>query len=220
MRYKCLVLDHDDTVVDSTATIHFPCFVQYLSETRPALRDRYTLQDYLCWNFDPGVVAFFREEVGMSEAEFAAEQQYWSAYVEGHIPTAYAGMGELMRAFRAAGGLLAVDSHSYARYIMRDYEHNGLPTPDIIYGWELPDEQRKPSPYTLYDLMRRYELRPEELLVVDDLKPGYDMARAAGVPFAAAGWAYRVPQIESFMRAHCDIYCESVGALAAHLGLA
>ena len=26
MRYKCLVLDHDDTLVNSTATIHFPCF--------------------------------------------------------------------------------------------------------------------------------------------------------------------------------------------------
>ena len=24
MRYKCLVLDHDDTVVDSTASIHYP----------------------------------------------------------------------------------------------------------------------------------------------------------------------------------------------------
>ena len=32
MRYKCLVLDHDDTVVNSTATIHFPSFVDYLKE--------------------------------------------------------------------------------------------------------------------------------------------------------------------------------------------
>ena len=27
MKYKCLVLDHDDTVVNSTATIHFPSFI-------------------------------------------------------------------------------------------------------------------------------------------------------------------------------------------------
>ena len=35
MRYKCLVLDHDDTVVNSTATIHYPCFCEFLKEVRP-----------------------------------------------------------------------------------------------------------------------------------------------------------------------------------------
>ena len=30
MRYKCLVLDHDDTLVNSTATMHFPCFCEVL----------------------------------------------------------------------------------------------------------------------------------------------------------------------------------------------
>ena len=51
---------------------------------------------------------------------------------------------------------------------------------------------------------------PEELLVVDDLKPGYDMARAAGVPFAAAGWANDIPEIEGFMRKNCDRYFKTV----------
>ena len=26
MKYRCLIVDHDDTVVNSTATVHFPCF--------------------------------------------------------------------------------------------------------------------------------------------------------------------------------------------------
>ena len=38
MRYKCLVFDHDDTVVNSTATIHYPCFVKYLSLHYPERR--------------------------------------------------------------------------------------------------------------------------------------------------------------------------------------
>ena len=46
--------------------------------------------------------------------------------------------------------------------------------------------------------------------MVDDLKPGYDMARAAGVDFAAAGWAYDVPEIEGFMRKNCDYYFKTV----------
>ena len=35
MRYQCLVLDHDDTVVNSTATINYPAFVQTLQKLRP-----------------------------------------------------------------------------------------------------------------------------------------------------------------------------------------
>ena len=57
------------------------------------------------------------------------------------------------------------------------------------------------------------------MLVVDDLKPGYDMARGAGVHFAAAGWAYRVPEIEEFMRKNCDCYLTEVGELRELLGL-
>jgi cellulose synthase/poly-beta-1,6-N-acetylglucosamine synthase-like glycosyltransferase len=49
-----------------------------------------------------------------------------------------------------------------------------------------------------------------EIIVVDDLKPGYDMAKGAGVDFAAAGWAYDVREIEDFMRENCDYYLETV----------
>ena len=51
MKYKCLVLDHDDTVVDSTAEIHFPSFIEYLKLTRPHLADKYDLSSYFVKNF-------------------------------------------------------------------------------------------------------------------------------------------------------------------------
>lgn len=209
-KYKCLVLDHDDTVVNSTSTIHYPCFVEFLKLRKPALADRYTLSDYFRKNFDPGVTEFFRDEVGLSPEEFREEEAFWGEYVKRHIPSAFPGMKEVIREFRAGGGKIAVDSHSYSYYIERDYRENGLPMPDIVYGWDLPPEERKPSPYTLFDLMRRFSLSPEEILVIDDLKPGYDMARAAGVDFAAAGWAYDVPEIEDFMRQNCDYYFKTV----------
>ena len=206
MKYKCLVLDHDDTVVDSTASIHFPAFVEYLRVKMPALADKYTLEDYFRYNFDPGVVEFFKNHVGLSDEDMIDEEAFWRAYVKEHIPNAYPGMKQIIERFRAEGGIVAVDSHSYASYIERDYRENGLPMPEVIYGWELPPVQRKPSPYTLFDLMRRYSLTERDILVVDDLKPGYDMARAAGVDFAAAGWAHDIPEIEGFMRRHCDYY--------------
>ena len=94
--------------------------------------------------------------------------------------------------------------------IERDYRENGLPEPDVIFGWEQPPEQRKPHTWPLEQIMERFSLAPQELLVVDDLKPGYDMAKAAGVPFSAAGWANDIPEIEQFMRKNCDFYCKTV----------
>ena len=32
----------------------------------------------------------------------------------------------------------------------------------------------------------------------------------SGVDFAAAGWAYDVPEIEAFMRKNCDFYFKTV----------
>lgn len=213
MKYKCLILDHDDTVVNSTATIHFPCFMKYLWERYPHLANNYTLESYFVKNFHPGVISLFRDEIGLSEEEMKEEEAYWADYVEQHIPTAYPGMRQLISRFKAEGGIVVVDSHSFTKYIERDYRENSLPTPDVIYGWDLPKEQRKPSPYTVLKTLSDFGLDPSEVLVVDDLKPGYDMARGAGVDFAAAGWAYEVPEIEEFMRKNCDYYLKTVDEL-------
>ena len=106
-----------------------------------------------------------------------------------------------------------MDSHSYRHYIIRDYSCNHLPEPDLIFGWDLEPDKRKPSPYTVFEIEKRFGLKSKDLLVVDDLKPGYDMARAAGVAIAGAGWANDVPQIESFMKENCDFYFKEVAQL-------
>ena len=210
MKYKCLVLDHDDTIVSSTAEIHFPCFLEYLALTRPHLLSEWDVDTYFIKNFHPGITSILRDELGMDDEEMDIEVKYWADYVENHIPRAYEGIGEIMSDFRREGGIIAVNSHSLLKYIERDFKANGLPSPDVIYAWDLPEEQRKPSPYTMFELMRRYNLSPRDILVVDDLKPGYDMARGAGVDFAAAGWAYSISEIENFMRKNCDYYLKSV----------
>ncbi len=214
MKYKCLVLDHDDTVVASTASIHFPCFVEYLSKFRPNLKDNYTVDSYFKKNFDPGILSLLRDEVGLSEEEVRHEGEYWRQYVKNHVPRAYDGIREIIDEYLTRCGTIAVVSHSYREYIERDYRENGLKMPSLVYSWELPDDKRKPSPWALRDIMNKLSLSPSDILVVDDLKPGYDMARAAGCDFAAAGWAYNIPEIEAFMRANCDYYLPTVKSLS------
>ena len=133
------------------------------------------------------------------------------------VPQAFFGMREILARHKALGGLIAVVSHSVKDTIERDYRENGLPMPDAIFGWELPPERRKPEPWALYQIMERFSLQKSDLLMLDDLKPGYDMARAAGVDFAAAGWAYDVPEIEGFMRKNCDFYFKTVQDLGQFL---
>ncbi len=220
MNFKCLVLDHDDTVVNSTATVHFPCFLEYLQKYRPEkYLHGYTLEEYFEKNFDPGVEAFFEHEIGLYKEERHEEQRLWKEYVRTRVPQTYPGIRKLLDDFRADGGVLCVSSHSYSDNILRDYRENGLPEPDLVFGWELPREKRKPFPYSLEKIMERFGLRPEEVLMVDDLKPGCDMAKAAGVPIAAAGWAYEIPEIECVMRRNCDYYCKTVDELRQVCGL-
>ena len=60
-------------------------------------------------------------------------------------------------------------------------------------------------------------LTPEQLVVIDDLKPGKDMADRAGVDFIAAGWTHTVPHIIETMQRISPHYCRTVAELTALL---
>ncbi len=51
LRYRCLVFDHDDTVMDSTREIHYPAFLKAMDALRPGIA--MTLEDYYRINFPP-----------------------------------------------------------------------------------------------------------------------------------------------------------------------
>ncbi len=208
MKYSCVILDHDDTVVNSTVTIHYPAFCEYMKTVRPGIR--LTSDEYFAYNFEPGVIPLFRDICGLSEREMKEEEAYWNEYVKTRIPEAYPGLKEVLERYREAGGKICVVSHSFSHYILRDYRENGLPEPDAVFGWDLTPENRKPAPYAVYEIEKMFSLKPEEILVLDDLKPGYEMARAAGTAFAAAGWANDVPEIREFMMQNSDYYCRTV----------
>ena len=82
--------------------------------------------------------------------------------------------------------------------------------PDLVFGWELGPDRRKPNPYPVLETIRRLGLEPRDVLVVDDLRPGVDMAKAAGVDAAAAGWAHDISSIREFMRQSCVAYFATV----------
>ena len=38
LKVPCLVLDHDDTTVNSTATVHYPAFVEFIKIRHPEVQ--------------------------------------------------------------------------------------------------------------------------------------------------------------------------------------
>ncbi len=215
MKYKCLVLDHDDTVTDSTAKIHYPAFLEALKVLRPGVT--MTEKEYFLFNFDPGFLEYCTDTLHMTDEEMEREYEMWDAYVKTHIPVVFPGMKRLITRFREAGGRICSVSHSMAENIRRDYRAAGLEEPEIVFGWEQPAGRRKPSPWPLEEIIRRTGLDRSELLMVDDLKPGFDMARSCGVDFAAAMWAYDVEEIRSFMQSTCSHCFSSPEALEAFI---
>ena len=178
MKYRCLVLDHDDTVVNSTATIHYPAFREYMKMTHPE-NLHFTLDEYFLYNFDPGVIGFFRDICHLSPEEITQEEAFWKEFVKEHIPLAYPGMREILWEHKEKGGLICVASHSFSHYVKRDYDHNELPEPDLIFGWDLEPSLRKPDPYALHEIMRTFDLSPSDLLVLDALKESVSISPRA-----------------------------------------
>lgn len=216
LKYPCLVLDHDETVVQSEKTIGYPCFCNTLSRIRPG--QTLTLDEYVQGCHDLGFVEMCRKNWKFSDAELQEEYQDWMEYVKVHVPDPFPGIERIIRRQREEGGIICVVSHSSSRNITRDYElHFGI-LPDAIYGCDLPEDLQKPNPYPLEDIMRRYGLKPEELLVVDDMKLAWRMAHPLCVPIAFAAWGKAdFPEMAQEMRDLCEFTFETTKSLEEFL---
>jgi phosphoglycolate phosphatase/pyrophosphatase PpaX len=75
----------------------------------------------------------------------------------------------------------------------------------MLFSCDDPREQRKPSAYPIQTIMHAFGLKEEDILVVDDLKIGYEMAKNAGVKMAFAGWGRQAsPALCAEMAKLCD----------------
>ena len=203
-KYKCLVLDHDDTVVQSMKTLSYPFFLYELKQFRPGAT--ISLEEYILECHRLGFAELCRQRFHFTDEEMKIEHRQWMEYIMCNIPAPYPGIDRVIHRQKDEGGLICVVSHSHADNIGRDYQaHFGI-LPDAIYGWELLPHQRKPNPWPLEDIMRRFGLKPEEILVVDDMKLACQMAEPLGVNVCYAGWSgMGVQSLADEMKAICSM---------------
>ena len=216
LKYPCLVLDHDDTVVQSEATVNYPFFVYILDQFRPGTT--ITPEEYVEGCCHLGFADMCRKWYGFTEQELVEEYKGWQEYIKSHIPAPFPGIERIIRQQKELGGMVCVVSHSSDVNILRDYRtHFGM-EPDAIYSWDLPEELRKPSTYALEDIMKTYGFSPAQLLVVDDMKLAWRMAHPLGEEIAFAAWGkLEFPELSGEMRDICNYAFDSPAALEAFL---
>lgn len=209
LKYRCLILDHDDTVVKSTPDIHYPSFVYALKVLRPNMKPL-CLEEFVSYCFAPGFSELCKEILKFNKDEQDYQYKIWKGYTNTKIPNFYPGFAELILEYKKLDGIICVVSHSESEQISRDYMLNCKLAPDLIFGWELEEHKRKPNPYPITEIIKRFDLDSNEILVVDDLKPGLDMARSCNIAFAGAGWSHVIPEIRNYMQLNSDYYFSTV----------
>lgn len=216
LKYRCLVLDHDDTVVQTEKSQGYPYFCEILEQFRPG--ERISFHDYVRDCHELGFAEMTRKRWQFTPEEQRKEYLGWMEYVMTHIPDVFPGIGDVIRRQKDEGGLVCVVSHSSEQNITRDYAHHFGIAPDAIYGWDLPEDRRKPNPYPLLDIMQKYNLSPSEILVVDDMKLAWKMASGVNVPIAFAAWGKQeFPELRNEMTQLCDFSFDSPQELAKFL---
>lgn len=212
LKYPCLVLDHDDTVVQTMKTLSYPFFYLELEQFRPGTT--MSLSEYITECYRRGFADMCRECFDFTDEEMVLEHQQWMGYIMENIPEIFPGIERIIHRQKENGGILCVVSHSNSDTIRRDYHaHFGI-QPDAIYGWDMEPHQRKPHPWPLQDIMKKYNLRPEEILVVDDAQLACQMADSMGIKVAFAGWDdMGVPEIRKEMEQRCAYSFNSITEL-------
>lgn len=186
LKFPCLVLDHDDTVVQTLKSLSYPFFCLELEQFRPGVT--MTISEYVTQCHRLGFADMCRVCFNFTEEELALEHQQWMEYIMQNIPDIFPGIDRIIHRQKAEGGILCVVSHSNSDNIRRDYQVHFCIEPDAIYGWDLEPHQRKPHSWPLLDIMQKFQLRPEDILVVDDMQLACQMADPLGVKVAFAGW--------------------------------
>mmetsp|Transcript_14907 Transcript_14907/g.33972 ORF Transcript_14907/g.33972 Transcript_14907/m.33972 type:complete len:228 (-) Transcript_14907:50-733(-) len=211
LRWQILLLDHDDTVVDSTEKIHYPAHVAAVKKLRPDL-EPVSFEGWISKCHDPGVGVYNAQLFNREDR--TAETEIWRSFTTTMIPDFYEGMLDLLREYVDRGGKIFVVSQSDEDIIRKHYAHAGAEhLLEGVYGRGEDPKLRKPSPAPALSALEKTGIPAARALVVDDLASGVQMAKAAGIQVVGAGWGHNVPEVREYMLANCDMFCNEVAEL-------
>lgn len=216
MKIRALFVDHDDTIVDSTQTVHYPAFLETLRTLRPQ-EPLIEYADFVHHCHTRGFQDLCENRYSLTAEEMAIEYDIWKKYTRSIQPKAFEGIKEVLTRFKSQGGTIIVVSHSESHEIKRDYLTQFGFEPDAIFGWELGENYRKPHPYPIHESIKRFNLQIHECLMLDDMSLGQTMAHNANILFAWAGWSHIKNDLAIDKKSSTDLFFTSIAELNDYL---
>ena len=142
LRVRCLVLDHDDTVVKSTPEINFPAFLRSLKDLRGTTM---SYEQFVEYNFDPGFYEMCADILHYTPEEIRYQEAEWERAAAVTIPAVYEGLPEILHTYMENGGKNLCVFPFHAKDDFERYEAAGLPTPELIFDWACPEGKKAAS---------------------------------------------------------------------------
>ena len=191
LKYPCLILDHDNTVVRTSPDIQYPAFLHSLKCA--GLDFSLSEREFLLIEYE-GLPSFIREHFHLTPKMFQKIDDGWFDYMSRHTAKIYDGMAEVLQRHRAAGGIITVVTHSPSSNVLRDYKAADLAPPDIIIDASQVPYHNKPRPWPVETICLQLQLQHADCLVVDDKPCGLDMALRSHASCVVAGWGHTLPE--------------------------
>lgn len=183
MKFKCLVLDYDNTLVATVPELQYPA-LKYAYEAN-GFSGCPDLKDYLAIDFEVGIREYIKTD--HPDVWEKMTNDFINHIFSSRSPP-YEGLKDILFKFAQAGGELFVASNSDVAIIESFWHYNGLPEISGIFGWNMGREYRKPNSKSLEDILKITKFEKKNVLVLDDRESGVEMAKSLGIRSAVAGW--------------------------------
>ena len=166
------------------------------------------LREYMKVMWDEGLFKYYENHLHMNEQQILNAVEESRHYVESKERAKFfPGFIDFLKEFKRRGGIIEVVTFGREEAIYKHYKAltNDEIKPDIVFGWEKDKrEQCKPYAYPVEEAMRRYNLNKEDVVVIDDMPAGIEMAHNAGVTVVGAMYGEGHEVLEEDMKKICD----------------
>jgi len=209
MKYKALVLDYDDTIVESARVINYPAYRDSLKILRP-LMACLSFEDWLAMHSRMGPIGFFKDYLKFNDSEAKRELEIWGGYKRSVTPQFYNGIPEALEEYKSKGGIVTVASLSDGTTVFENFVKAGMSL-DHVFGGDMNPDIIKPNPYVINRIAQLYNFDTTNILVVGDLQTEALFARNGKASFAAACWGHNIPSIkDEFKKLGVETYLETI----------
>ncbi len=188
LKKKCLILDHDDTLINSQETIHYPIFLETLRLLRPD-EPEISFEDFVLLTNEYGFEGFIKNIYSFSEEEIAIEVSMWREKVNLKQAKPFEDVQRLVCDYFDHGGIVIVYSYSEAFMIEKDYDRLFGRLPHGIIGYDVPPHERKPARSGILKTIAQFDLSVKDCLLIDDMPMMIETAKRTNMDMVGACWA-------------------------------